>query len=294
MPQDTSNKNLCKHTQNAQTFLVTPTREMAYINGTETKMTICIDNSQHLLIIDSGSNCSIVGREYLDNHVPNWEKKLFPIKEKELKSASGKMTPMGTIIKEIIIPHRKGNLRLNPEFVVLEDAHIQGFFWEQITKYIYRVLSKCIPINLRISLKKCNFVQKELLALGHKVSGLSLAIHQNKVAYVLQRPVPKNIKDMQYFLGFSSYYRNHIKSFAYITSSLCKLFSKDVVFEINKERRDAYERIKYEITNAPVLILPDFELPFKLYIDSACIQGLGTDLHQRHIVDGEPSKGVIC
>ncbi|MBW0586562.1 hypothetical protein O181_126277 [Austropuccinia psidii MF-1] len=58
--------------------------------------------------------------------------------------------------------------------------------------------------------------------------------------------------------------------------------------------RDAYERIKYELTNAPVLILPDFELPFKLYIDGACIQGLGAALHQRQIVDGEPREGVIC
>ncbi|MBW0485728.1 hypothetical protein O181_025443 [Austropuccinia psidii MF-1] len=37
------------------------------------------------------------------------------------------MTSIGIIIKEIIIPHRKGNIRLNSEFVVLEDAHIQGF-----------------------------------------------------------------------------------------------------------------------------------------------------------------------
>ncbi|MBW0543732.1 hypothetical protein O181_083447 [Austropuccinia psidii MF-1] len=37
------------------------------------------------------------------------------------------MTSIGTIIKEIIIPHRKGNIRLNPEFVVLDDAHIQVF-----------------------------------------------------------------------------------------------------------------------------------------------------------------------
>ncbi|MBW0558080.1 hypothetical protein O181_097795 [Austropuccinia psidii MF-1] len=37
------------------------------------------------------------------------------------------MASVGTIIKEIIIPHRKGNTRLNPEFVVLNDAHIQGF-----------------------------------------------------------------------------------------------------------------------------------------------------------------------
>ncbi|MBW0583827.1 hypothetical protein O181_123542 [Austropuccinia psidii MF-1] len=99
---------------------------------------------------------------------------------------------------------------------------------------------------------------------------------------------------MQSFLGFASYYRNHIKSFSHITSSLYKLCSKDVVFEITKERRDAYERIKYELTNTPVLIFPYFELPFNLYMDAACSRGLGAALHQRQIVDGEPREGVIC
>ncbi|MBW0537632.1 hypothetical protein O181_077347 [Austropuccinia psidii MF-1] len=127
MPQDTANKNLCKNTQDAQTFLVTPTREMAYIHGTATKMTVCIDNAQHPLIIDSVAHCSIVARNYLDNHFPNWEKQLLPTKARNFKSASGKRTSIGTIIKEIIIPCRKGNIRLNLEFVVLNDAHIQGF-----------------------------------------------------------------------------------------------------------------------------------------------------------------------
>ncbi|MBW0553317.1 hypothetical protein O181_093032 [Austropuccinia psidii MF-1] len=36
------------------------------------------------------------------------------------------MTSIGTIIKEIIIPHRKGNIRLRAEFVVLDDAHLPG------------------------------------------------------------------------------------------------------------------------------------------------------------------------
>ncbi|MBW0577537.1 hypothetical protein O181_117252 [Austropuccinia psidii MF-1] len=110
MPQDTVNKNLCKHTQDAQTFLVTPTKGMEYIHGTATKVTVCIDNAQHPLIIDSGAHCSIVARDYLDNHFPNWEKQLFPTKAKNSKSASGRMTSIGTIIKEIIIPHRKGNI----------------------------------------------------------------------------------------------------------------------------------------------------------------------------------------
>ncbi|MBW0479484.1 hypothetical protein O181_019199 [Austropuccinia psidii MF-1] len=99
---------------------------------------------------------------------------------------------------------------------------------------------------------------------------------------------------MQSFLGFASYYRNHIINLSHITSSLYKLCSEDVVFEITKKRRDAYERIKHELTNAPVLILHYFELPFKLYIDAACSQGLGEALHQGQIVDGEPREGVIC
>ncbi|MBW0574970.1 hypothetical protein O181_114685 [Austropuccinia psidii MF-1] len=148
--------------------------------------------------------------------------------------------------------------------VYIDDIIIYSAKWEDHVQYIDRVLS------------------------------LSLAIDQSKVAAVLQKPVPKSIKEMQYFLGFASYYRNHIKNFAHITSSFYKLCSKDVVFEITKERRDSYERIKHELTNAPVLILPDFELPFKLYIDAECSQGLGEALHQRQIVDGEPREGVIC
>ncbi|MBW0570776.1 hypothetical protein O181_110491 [Austropuccinia psidii MF-1] len=127
IPQDTANKNLCKHTQDAQTFLVTPTKGMAYIHGTATKMTVCIDNAQNPLIIDSGAHCSIMARNYLDTHFPNWEKHLLPTKSKNFKRASGKITSIGKIIKEIIIPHMKGNIRLNPEFVMLDDSHIQGF-----------------------------------------------------------------------------------------------------------------------------------------------------------------------
>ncbi|MBW0496142.1 hypothetical protein O181_035857 [Austropuccinia psidii MF-1] len=178
--------------------------------------------------------------------------------------------------------------------VYIDDIIIYSKTWEDHVQYIDRVLSKFTPINLKFSLKKCNFGQQEPLALGHKVSCLSLAIDQNKVAEVLQKPVPINIKEMQYFLGFASYYRNHIRIISHITSSLYKLCSKDVVFEITKERRDAYERIKHELTNAPVLILPDFELPFKLCIDAASSQGLGAALHQRQIVDEEPREGVIC
>ncbi|MBW0502174.1 hypothetical protein O181_041889 [Austropuccinia psidii MF-1] len=112
---------------------------MEYIHGTVTKITACIDNAQRPFIIKSGSHCSIVAKDYLNNHFPNWEKKLLPTKAKSFKFASGKMTSIGTIIKEIIISHWKGNIRLNPEFFVLDDAHIQGFLLGKDYQRIYGI-----------------------------------------------------------------------------------------------------------------------------------------------------------
>ncbi|MBW0497605.1 hypothetical protein O181_037320 [Austropuccinia psidii MF-1] len=86
MPQDTANKNLCKHTKDAQKFLVTPTKGIAYIHGTAIKISSFIENAQHPVIIDSGAHCSIVARNYVDKHFPNWENQLFPNKGKDFKS----------------------------------------------------------------------------------------------------------------------------------------------------------------------------------------------------------------
>ncbi|MBW0503857.1 hypothetical protein O181_043572 [Austropuccinia psidii MF-1] len=99
MPQDTANNNLCKHKQDAQTFVVTPTKVMAYINGTATNMTFCITNAQHPVIIDNGAHCSIVVSDDLDSHFPHWERKLLPTNAKKFKSALGKIKFIGIIIK---------------------------------------------------------------------------------------------------------------------------------------------------------------------------------------------------
>ncbi|MBW0488894.1 hypothetical protein O181_028609 [Austropuccinia psidii MF-1] len=80
-----------------------------------------------------------MARAYLDKIYPNWEKQLFLTKENNFKSASGKITSIGTIIKEIIIPHRKCNIRLNPESVVLEDSHIHDFILGTDSQRMYGI-----------------------------------------------------------------------------------------------------------------------------------------------------------
>ena len=68
-------------------------------------------------------------------------------------------------------------------------------------------------MNMKISINKCQFGFQELKALGHIVSGLSIAIDKNKVAAVMLKPMPSNVKEIQSYLGFTSYYRQHIKDF---------------------------------------------------------------------------------
>ncbi|MBW0546182.1 hypothetical protein O181_085897 [Austropuccinia psidii MF-1] len=71
-----------------------------------------------------------------------------------------------------------------------------------------------------------------------------------------------------------------------------KLCDQQTVYEMNEERVKAYEELKNSLTNAPFLLMPDWKLPFKLYID-ACGEGLGASLHQTQIINGKPVEGPI-
>ncbi|MBW0520705.1 hypothetical protein O181_060420 [Austropuccinia psidii MF-1] len=142
-----------------------------------------------------------------------------------------------------------------------------------------RVLHKIVQVNMKIPFKKCHFTYSELKALGHVVSGLSFGIDKNKVVAVLLKEMPQTKKEMQSFQVFSGYYRKHIKDFARIAKSLYKLCEQQTVYEITEERIKAYEELKNSFTNAPFLLMPDWKLPFEIYID-ACGQGLGAALHQ--------------
>ena len=63
-------------------------------------------------------------------------------------------------------------------------------------------MTKFQSVNMKISLKKCHFGSKELKALGHLVSGLSLGIEKSKVAAVLLKPMPRKKKKFSHFWGF--------------------------------------------------------------------------------------------
>ncbi|MBW0522064.1 hypothetical protein O181_061779 [Austropuccinia psidii MF-1] len=146
---------------------------------------------------------------------------------------------------------------------------------------------------MKISLKKCNLGFNELNALEHLVSGLSLGIDKIEVAAVLLKQIPQNKKEMMPFLGFASYYRKHLKDFAIHARSLYRICDQQTVFEMTQERIQAYKKIRYSLTNAPLLLIPEGKFFFKLYID-ACGEGLDAALYQDQIVNDKLYGSQIC
>ncbi|MBW0539185.1 hypothetical protein O181_078900 [Austropuccinia psidii MF-1] len=59
------------------------------------------------------------------------------------------------------------------------------------------------------------------------------------------------------------------------------------------DRVKAFESLRQALTTSPLLLIPDFKLPFKLYIDASG-DGLGAALHQVQIINDKPVEGPIC
>ncbi|MBW0558199.1 hypothetical protein O181_097914 [Austropuccinia psidii MF-1] len=59
------------------------------------------------------------------------------------------------------------------------------------------------------------------------------------------------------------------------------------------DRLNAFESLREALTTDPLLLIPDFRLPFKLHIDASG-DGLGASLHQVQIISDKPVEGPIC
>ena len=65
--------------------------------------------------------------------------------------------------------------------------------WQEHLTRIDRILKVVINMNIKISLKKCNFGFDQIKALGNLVSGIAIGIDQNKGAAVLQKCDPVSL-----------------------------------------------------------------------------------------------------
>ncbi|MBW0573385.1 hypothetical protein O181_113100 [Austropuccinia psidii MF-1] len=76
---------------------------------------------------------------------------------------------------------------------------------------------------------------------------------QAKVQQILNWPPPRNVKDIQSFLGFASFYQRFIKNYSKKLSSLTSFLKKDTRLPLNEEALTQFHQLKDAFTISPIL-----------------------------------------
>lgn len=130
-----------------------------------------------------------------------------------------------------------------------------------------------------LKLTKFFFAQPQVEYLGHVVSHQGVQSVDAKVVVIQHWPVPKSTKAVRSFLGLAGFYRHFIKGYATIVAPLVKLTTLDH-FQWTTEAQTTFEQLKQALSDAPVLALPNFELPFTVETKDSGV-GMGAVLSKR-------------
>jgi hypothetical protein len=117
------------------------------------------------------------------------------------------------------------------------------------------------------------------LLLGQKVSRLGLSTHKEKVDGIIQLDVPRNVSELQTFLGMMVYFSAYVPFYAWIAHPFFQLLKKGMKWEWTETHQEAFELCKQVLTNAPVRGFAMRGLPYRVYTD-ACDYGLAGILQQ--------------
>ena len=131
--------------------------------------------------------------------------------------------------------------------------------------------------------KKSYIGQKRVPFLGHYVNEQGVHINPEKIETLKNWGEITTLKQLRGFLGLAGYYRNHIKDYATIVRPLTEMTKKGAKIQWDDRAKEAKQNIINALTEAPVLITPDWKKPMELSTDASDI-AIGGVLEQ----EGKP------
>ncbi|GJR27981.1 reverse transcriptase domain-containing protein [Tanacetum coccineum] len=131
------------------------------------------------------------------------------------------------------------------------------------------MLARCEETNLVMNWEKCHFMIKEGIVLGHKISRAGIEVDTAKIDVIAKLPYPTNVKGVRSFLGHAGFYQRFIKDFSMISKTMTQLLMKDAKFDFSDDCKKAFNILKEKLTTAPIIISPDWNVPFELMHDAS-------------------------
>ncbi|GJX86389.1 reverse transcriptase domain-containing protein [Tanacetum coccineum] len=164
--------------------------------------------------------------------------------------------------------------------VFMDDFSVFGDSFSTCLTHLEKMLKRCEDTNLSLNWEKSHFMVKEGIVLGHKISKSGLEVDRAKVEVIAKLPHPTSVKGVRSFLGHAGFYRRFIQDFSKIARPMTHLLEKETPFFFSEECIDSFNTLKRKLTEAPILIAPDWDLPFELMCDASDF-AIGAVLGQR-------------
>ena len=172
--------------------------------------------------------------------------------------------------------------------VYLDDIIIYSNSEKDHLEHVRRVLKRLKEFNLKIKLKKCKFAEKKVEYISHIIENGTIRPNPAKINALFKYEIPKSQKQVKAFLGLVSYYRKFIRGCSSIASPLIRSTEKDKDFMWTSECQKAFEELRNHLTTVnDILMLPNFDLPFKIETD-ASQYGIGGVLSQQYGKNWKP------
>jgi len=144
------------------------------------------------------------------------------------------------------------------------DQHLERH--RQLVREMLIILQKN---NLYLNIDKCQFEKQEVDYLGVRVGGKKIKMEEAKVEQVKTWKPPRNVTEVQRFLGFMGYYRYFIKGYLQLARPLLDLTKKSTEWHWEEDQRRAFEELKNRMCSKPVLTHPDPDKMFYLQTDAS-------------------------
>ncbi|GJU46100.1 reverse transcriptase domain-containing protein [Tanacetum coccineum] len=170
--------------------------------------------------------------------------------------------------------------------VFMDDFSVFGDSFSSCLANLDKMLKRCEDTKLALNWEKSHFMVKEggggafLKVLGHKISRKGIEVDKAKVDVISKLPHPTTVKGIRSFLGHAGFYRRFIKDFSKISRPMTHLLEKNTPFIFSEDCILAFQTLKKKLTEAPILIAPNWDQPFEIMCD-ASDYAIGVVLGQR-------------
>nr|GFB91089.1 reverse transcriptase domain-containing protein [Tanacetum cinerariifolium] len=150
--------------------------------------------------------------------------------------------------------------------VFMDDFSVFGDSFSSCLSNLDKMLKRCEDKNLVLNWEKCHFMCKEGIVIWHKILKFEIEVDRAKVDVIAKLLHSTTVKGVRSFLGHAGFYRRFIQDFSKIARPMTHLLEKETPFVFSKDYVDAFETLKKKLTEALILVVPDWNLPFEVML----------------------------